>query len=39
MAISRLWVVILVHRCLHGDRKVRGRSIIVGIMIFSIVGG
>lgn len=39
MAISRLCAVMLVHRCLHGDRKVRGRSIIVGMMIFSIVGG
>lgn len=39
VAISRLYVVVLVHRCLRGDRTVRGRSIIVGIMIFSIVVG
>lgn len=39
MAISRLCSVMLVHRCLRGERKVRGRSIVVEIMIFSIVGG
>lgn len=39
MAISRLCIVMLVHRCLHGDRRARGSSIIVGTMIFSIVVG
>lgn len=39
MAISRLYVVVLVHRCLRGDRTARGRSIIVGIRTFSIVVG
>lgn len=39
MAISRLCVVVFVQRCLRGDRRVRGRSIIVGIRIFSIVVG
>lgn len=39
MAISRLCVVMFVHRYLQGDRRVRGRSIIVGIKIFSIVVG
>ena len=38
-AISKLCVVVLVHRCLHGDRKVKGSSIMVGIIIFSIVVG
>ena len=39
MAISRLCAVMLVHRCLRGDRNVRGSSMMVGMMIFSIVGG
>lgn len=39
MAISRLCVVVLVHRCLQGERKVSGRSMMVGMMIFSIVVG
>lgn len=39
MAISRLYSVMLVHKCLRGDRRARGRSIAVGVMIFSIVGG
>lgn len=38
-AISRLYSVMLVHKCLRGERKVRGRSIAVGAMIFSIVVG
>lgn len=28
-----------VHKKLGGERRVMGRSMIVGIMIFSIVGG
>lgn len=39
MAISRLYSVMLVHRCLRGEKRVRGRSIAVGAMTFSIVGG
>lgn len=39
VAIKRLWVVVLVHRSFWGDRRVVGRSIIVGRRIFSIVGG
>lgn len=39
MAISRLYRVVFVHRCLRGEKKVKGRSIVVGIIIFSIVGG
>lgn len=39
MAISMLCAVVLVHRCLQGERRARGRSIIVGMMIFSIVVG
>lgn len=39
LAISRLYVVMLVHRYLRGERRARGRSIAVGAMIFSIVGG
>lgn len=39
MAISRLYSVMLVHRCLRGEKRVRGRSIAVGAMIFSILGG
>lgn len=39
VAISRLYSVMLVHRCLHGERRARGRSVVVGMMIFSIVGG
>lgn len=39
MAISRLWAVRFVHRYLHGERRARGRSMIVGMMTFSIVGG
>lgn len=31
--------MVLVHRCLGGERKVRGSSMIVGIMIFSILVG
>lgn len=32
-------MVVLVHRFLGGDRRAVGRSMIVGIMIFNIVGG
>lgn len=39
VAISRLYVVVLVHRCLRGERRVSGSSIMVGIMTFSIVVG
>lgn len=39
VAISRLCVVMLVHRYLHGESRVSGRSMMVGIMIFSIVEG
>lgn len=39
MAINRLCVVVLVHRYLCGDSRTRGRSMIVGTMIFSIVVG
>lgn len=38
-AINRLYVVVFVHRNFGGDRRVIGRSMIVGIMIFSIVVG
>lgn len=38
-AIRRLWVVVLVQIRFFGDRRAVGRSIIVGIIIFSIVGG
>lgn len=38
-AISKLYRVVLVHRCLQGERMARGSSIAVGIIIFSIVGG
>ena len=37
-AISRLYIVVFVHRNLCGERKVRGRSMMVGMMIFSILG-
>lgn len=39
MAISRLYVVVLVHKNFLGDRRAVGMSMIVGRMIFSIVGG
>lgn len=39
VAISRLWKVMFVHKCFRGDNRVMGRSIIVGIIIFSIVVG
>lgn len=39
MAISRLCVVVLVHRNFCGDRRAVGRSMMVGRMIFSIGGG
>lgn len=39
VATSKLYMVVLVHRNLGGERRVVGRSIIVGRMIFSIVGG
>lgn len=39
VAINRLWRVMFVHKCFRGDNRVIGRSMIVGIMIFSIVGG
>lgn len=35
----RLCSVMLVHRCLSGEARARGRSVAVGIRIFSIVGG
>lgn len=37
--ISRLCSVMLVHKYLRGERRARGSSIAVGVMIFSIVGG
>ena len=37
MAIRRLYAVVLVHRSFLGDIRVVGRSMIVGIIIFSIV--
>lgn len=37
--IIKLWDVTLVHRFLLFESQVRGRSIIEGKMIFSIVGG
>lgn len=37
--ITRLWVVVLIQIMLFFDNHVKGISIIVGIMIFSIVGG
>lgn len=37
--IKRLWAVVLVHRNFCRDRRVVGRSMIVGRMIFNIVGG
>lgn len=39
MAISKLYIVILVHKCFRGERRAVGISIVVGRMIFSIVGG
>lgn len=39
MAIKRLCVVVLTHISLEGDRRAIGSSIVVGRMIFSIVGG
>lgn len=36
--IRRLWIVVLIHRSLLFDHQVRGRSIIVGMISFSIVG-
>lgn len=39
MAMIRLCSVMLVHRCLSGDVRAMGRSIAVGIKIFSIVRG
>lgn len=38
-AINRLYAVVFVHRSFGGDRRVTGRSMIVGMMIFSIVVG
>ena len=38
-AIKRLCIVVLVHMDFAGDRRVVGRSMIVGRMIFSIVRG
>ncbi len=38
-AINRLYSVVLVQRCLRGERRARGSSIAVGAMIFSIVAG
>lgn len=38
-AISRLCVVVLVHRDFRGDRRAVGSSIIEGRRIFSIEGG
>lgn len=32
-------MVVLVHRSFGGDRRAVGRSMIVGMMIFNIVGG
>lgn len=31
--------MVLVHRCLQGESRVSGMSMIVGMMIFSIVVG
>lgn len=39
MAIRILCAVMLVHRNFWGDRRAVGRSMIVGMIIFSIVGG
>lgn len=39
VAMIRLCSVMLAHRCLSGDMRVMGRSIAVGIKIFSIVRG
>lgn len=39
MAIIRAWVVVLAHNSFCWDRRAVGASMIVGIMIFSIVGG
>ena len=39
VAIRRLYRVVLVHRDLGGDRRVTGRSMIVGRIIFNIVRG
>lgn len=39
MAISRLCVVVFVQRSLGGDSRDVGISMIVGRIIFSIVGG
>lgn len=39
VAISMLWVVVLVHRDFAGDSRVVGMSMIVGRIIFSIVEG
>lgn len=39
VAINRLYVVVLAHKNLWGENSVRGSSAMVGIRIFSIVGG
>ena len=38
VAIRRLYVVVFVHRNFWGDRSAVGMSMIVGRIIFSIVG-
>lgn len=39
MAIRRLYMVVFVHKSFLGDRSAVGRSMIMGKMIFNIVGG
>ena len=39
MAIIMAWAVVLVHSSFCWDRRAVGASMIVGMMIFSIVGG
>lgn len=37
--IIKLWMVALIQIVLVGDNQVSGISMVVGIMIFNIVGG
>lgn len=39
VAIRRLCDVVFVHKCLGGDRRAVGNNMIVGRIIFNIVGG